>query len=177
MLGKCTYDQDYIDGCRSRIAADMAAYASAGVTETGFESALFNDLAIVLDAYFTHRLRVVEGKDGNPLDEVRLIAASLIPTRVACSRTTRSGSTRRRASPDSHRAMRFSSTRRRSTGWPTPTSPRSRSGSGDGDEAEGAVGGTACDPPTADRPNEPIGHSQWRRAADDQLRILPPLRC
>jgi hypothetical protein len=32
----------------------------------------------VLDRYFVHRLRTVTGKDGNPLNEVELLADSLM---------------------------------------------------------------------------------------------------
>jgi len=33
-------------------------------------------MAMVLDRYFVHRLRVVTGKDGNPLNEVEMICDS-----------------------------------------------------------------------------------------------------
>ena len=33
---------------------------------------------LALDEYFVHRLRAVEGKDGNPLNEVRVLATSLM---------------------------------------------------------------------------------------------------
>ncbi|HLG12719.1 MAG TPA: hypothetical protein VI876_13250, partial [Dehalococcoidia bacterium] len=46
-----------------------------------FESTLFNNLVLVLDAFFVHRLRTVEGKDGNPLNEVRVICNSLLNNR------------------------------------------------------------------------------------------------
>ena len=42
MLGRKSYDQDYIDGCRARIAEQVSAY-----------------------------------KDGNPLNEVRVLCDSL----------------------------------------------------------------------------------------------------
>ncbi len=84
MLGIKSYPQDYVDACRGRVASQVAAYRDVAAT-TGdgealatFEPAFFNNMAIVLDAYFTHRLRTVEGKDGNPLNEVRVIAGSLM---------------------------------------------------------------------------------------------------
>ena len=38
----------------------------------------FNHIVLSLDEYFVHRLRGVEGKDGNPLNEVRMIADSVM---------------------------------------------------------------------------------------------------
>jgi hypothetical protein len=43
-----------------------------------FEPLLFNNMTIVLDRYFVHRIRPVTGKDGNPLNEVELLADSLM---------------------------------------------------------------------------------------------------
>jgi len=35
-------------------------------------------MVLVLDSYFTHRSRTIEGKDGNPLNEVRVLCNSLL---------------------------------------------------------------------------------------------------
>jgi hypothetical protein len=35
-------------------------------------------MVLVLDSFFTHRLRGMEGKDGNPLNEVRVLCSSLV---------------------------------------------------------------------------------------------------
>jgi hypothetical protein len=43
-----------------------------------FERLFFNNMTLVLDRYFVHRLRTVTGKDINPLNEVELLTDSLI---------------------------------------------------------------------------------------------------
>ena len=35
-------------------------------------------MVLTLDSYFTHRARALEGKDGNPLNEVRVLCNSLV---------------------------------------------------------------------------------------------------
>ena len=88
MLGRSNYDQDYIDKCRDKVAAQVAAYdALASAARNGakldsqvdaFEPLFFNNMVLVLDALFVHRLRTKEGKDGNPLNEVRVLSESLM---------------------------------------------------------------------------------------------------
>ena len=86
MVGMRTYDQDYIDTCRARSEAQVAAYDFArsradadGTDPVGaIEADFFNNMLLVLEGYFVHRLREVEGKDGNPLNEVRVLASSLM---------------------------------------------------------------------------------------------------
>jgi len=83
MLGVKTYTPEFVSDCRSRIeqhvrdfSAILPAQGSAAV-ET-FEAGYSSDLVLLLDYLFVHRLRVVEGKDGNPLNEVRMLANSIL---------------------------------------------------------------------------------------------------
>jgi hypothetical protein len=55
-------------------AADPKAQEALHAFEPGF----VNDTVLALDRPFVHRLRMVTGKDTNPLNEVELIAESLI---------------------------------------------------------------------------------------------------
>ncbi|OAI38912.1 hypothetical protein AYO38_01855 [bacterium SCGC AG-212-C10] len=82
MLGVKGYSSDYIAACRARIEAGLAAYHAAVDTTQpaakAFETSYFNAMVLLLDYAFVHRLRTVEGKDGNALNEVRVICQSLL---------------------------------------------------------------------------------------------------
>ena len=93
MLGMKEYDRDYIDACRSRVETQTAMFREVAQAArdhgdadvSGLEGALesleseyFNNMLLVLEGYFVHRLRGVEGKDGNALNEVRVLARSLM---------------------------------------------------------------------------------------------------
>ena len=92
MLGMRSYPREYIDACRSKVDADVAAYrgliaaaknqpaASKQLDQAigAFETVFFNDMTVVLDNFFVHRLRTVEGKDGNALNEVRVLCDSML---------------------------------------------------------------------------------------------------
>ena len=43
-----------------------------------FEPQFFNNLVLVLDTLFVHRTRALEKKDGNPLNDVRVLSNSLL---------------------------------------------------------------------------------------------------
>jgi len=83
MLGMKSYAQDYIDACRARVDDALRAYRrQVGKAPTGeFETRFFNDQVLLLDYMFIHRLAGIEGKDGNPLNEVRVLCNSLLLNR------------------------------------------------------------------------------------------------
>lgn len=93
MLSSRSYDALYVERCRARINAQVATYRHLfeAVTEEGagpadslhnalasLEEVFFNNLLVVLDSYFLHRSRGVEMKNGNALNEVRLLRESLL---------------------------------------------------------------------------------------------------
>ena len=83
MLGMKKYPKEYIAACRGRVDADMRAYRE-GVGKAAtkeFEVRFFNDQVLLLDYMFVHRLTGTEGKDGNPLNEVRVLCNSMLLNR------------------------------------------------------------------------------------------------
>jgi hypothetical protein len=91
MLGRKDYTPQELDAATTAVSETLAAYralvdAIGRATDdpevtaalAAFEPLLCNELALALDRRFVHRLRVVTGKDGNPLNELELLAASLI---------------------------------------------------------------------------------------------------
>lgn len=88
MLGVSSYTQAYVDSVRDNLAAVHAAYkpvaaaAKAPVDKKTsgdtLETRFFNHLVLALEMYFVHRLRGKELKDGNPMNEVRMLAQSLM---------------------------------------------------------------------------------------------------
>jgi len=88
MLGVNAYPEEYVDECERSMKAQLSAYRSlvssagngkaVGAALQSFDPLFFNNLTLVLDAYFVHRLRKVEGKDGNPLNEVRMLCDSML---------------------------------------------------------------------------------------------------
>ena len=84
MLGKNSYPPEYVKQCRTNVDGLVKAYRKVAAAAKGdasvakFAPLLFNHLVLALDEYFVHRLRGVEGKDGNPLNEVRIIADSVM---------------------------------------------------------------------------------------------------
>jgi hypothetical protein len=87
MLGRKTFTQEELDGCRAALAQQLGAYRrladaargnGGGPALASFEAPFFTNLVLVLDRWFVHRIRAVSGKDGNPLNEVELIAEAVM---------------------------------------------------------------------------------------------------
>ena len=88
MLGRKEYTQKELDDATAGISAQLDAYKALAAAVAGhpraraaleaFEPLFFNHLALALDRRFVHRLRSVTGKDGNPVNELELIAESLL---------------------------------------------------------------------------------------------------
>ncbi len=88
MLGRNTFTKDELDHSKAAIAEQLAAYeklvkavgtaAADKKAVAAFEPLFFNNLTLALDRPFVHRVRAVTGKDGNPLNEVEMICASLM---------------------------------------------------------------------------------------------------
>lgn len=88
MLGRKNYTQEEIATGKDAIERQLAAYDAIegalakndGGARDAFSERFFNNMLLVLDRYYVHRLAGpnYEGKDGNPLNEVRIICDSLI---------------------------------------------------------------------------------------------------
>jgi hypothetical protein len=57
---------------------DAAPQAMADQFGSDFGATVFNNMVIVLDHYFCHRGRGLEGKDGTALNDVRVVCKSLM---------------------------------------------------------------------------------------------------
>ena len=90
VLGRKSYTREEVDACRAALDQALAAHAAltdavAAATPADkvaaaleeLDGVLFNDLLLVLDRWFVHRLRGITGKDATPLNEVELISDSL----------------------------------------------------------------------------------------------------
>lgn len=77
MPGRNTYTPDEVESCRDHCDSLLAAWAANEVDDTTLEALVFGQAVVVLHTWFGHRSRELEG-DGNPLNEVRVLADSII---------------------------------------------------------------------------------------------------
>lgn len=82
MLGVSSYPQEYLAASRAAVERQLAAYDAVAATADSaaldaFAPRFFAHLVLALDMYFCHRLRGKEGKDGNAMNEVRLLSTSI----------------------------------------------------------------------------------------------------
>lgn len=91
MHGRKDYTQEELDRAKAAVDTQLAAYyklteaidsakadRSIASAIEAFEPEFFSGMTLALDRYFVHRLRVVTGKDGNPLNELELLTESLM---------------------------------------------------------------------------------------------------
>jgi hypothetical protein len=72
MLLRTGYDRLYVANCRESVGA-----AVEELRRVGAGSPAWNQLVPALDRWFSLRNPKIEGRDGNPLNEVRAIAESV----------------------------------------------------------------------------------------------------
>ncbi len=83
MLAVNKYPRDYVEEIKSKFSRYAEVYRKLrderekSGSMDGFEQVYFNNLLLALDSHFAHRARAAERKDGNPLNEVRMICSSL----------------------------------------------------------------------------------------------------
>ena len=77
MLGRSTYSEAYVQAVRARFGRVLKAFDKAKPAEP-FASEALLDMVLGLEVAFVHRLRMQEGKDGNPLNELRMIVTSIL---------------------------------------------------------------------------------------------------
>ena len=77
MLGMKTYPAEYVAQCRVLVRSDIDVFETSKVS-ADLEPVFFRNMLFALDGYFVHRLRTLEGKDGNALNEVRVMCNSVM---------------------------------------------------------------------------------------------------
>jgi len=88
MLAVTSYPRAHIETGRARLADQVARFRTlaaasqaAGVDPDALEAVegdYATTLVVALHAWFLNRMRGLEGKDGNPANEVRVLAASIV---------------------------------------------------------------------------------------------------
>jgi hypothetical protein len=88
MLSVTSYPEVYVQLTAARAEEQLAAYAALAAAVKGnataeaalvaFAPGYFNAALLALDHHFMHRMRGAEGKDGNPLNEVRMLGDSIM---------------------------------------------------------------------------------------------------
>jgi hypothetical protein len=80
MLSQSSYPATYVAACRDAVRDHLDAYEALPLSDAdraAFEPGYLRQLVLALDTYALHRSRGQEGKDGNPLNEVRILCTSI----------------------------------------------------------------------------------------------------
>ena len=88
MLAVTSYPEVYVQLTAAKVDEQLAAYAALVAAVKGnakaeaalaaFAPGYFNTMLLALDHHFMHRMRGAEGKDGNPLNEMRMLSDSIM---------------------------------------------------------------------------------------------------
>lgn len=88
MLAVTSYSEVYVQLTAAKLEEQLASYAALAASVQGnskaeaalaaFAPGYFNAMLLALDHHFMHRMRGTEGKDGNPLNEVRMLSDSIM---------------------------------------------------------------------------------------------------
>ncbi len=73
MLPRTGFDRHYVAACRESVGA-----AVEELRRVDAGSVAWNQLLVALEHWFVQRIPKLEGRDGNPLNEVRVLADSVI---------------------------------------------------------------------------------------------------
>jgi hypothetical protein len=77
MLGRKSFTRVEVDAARAAVRDQLAAFATLGAP-ADVEPVYFNAMALALDRRFVHRVRMVTGKAGTPLNELELLTTALM---------------------------------------------------------------------------------------------------
>ena len=96
MLAVSSYKPDYVKTCHAGITAQLDQFRAlpVGKAKGAFAPGYFCVMLLVLDSYFLHRQRSNEGKDGGPLNELRLLCDGIKDNAGVLAKNTSSGSDR-----------------------------------------------------------------------------------
>ena len=78
MTDRTTYTPDELEACRDAADGLLAAWQANDIEDETLENLVFGQAVVALDAWFAHRSHQIEGSDGNPMNEVRALADSMI---------------------------------------------------------------------------------------------------
>jgi hypothetical protein len=88
MLAVTSYPEVYVQLTAAKVEEQLAGYAALADAVKGnaeaeaalaaFAPGYFNSMLLALDHHFMHRMRGAEGKDGNPLNEVRMLSDAIM---------------------------------------------------------------------------------------------------
>lgn len=88
MLAVTSYPEVYVQLTAAKVDEQLASFAALAAAVRGngaaeaalaaFAPGYFNSALLALDHHFMHRMRGAEGKDSNPLNEVRMLSDALM---------------------------------------------------------------------------------------------------